>query len=259
LLDGSRLQLVEPIQVKPAMRLAIISDIHGNLEAFRQVLADIDQSGVDATVCLGDNVGYGPEPEQVVRLLRRRRIPSVMGNHELGVVDNDHFHWFNTPAQQSLLITRRLLTPETLDYIGKLPASLTVEECLCVHGSPPDSITTYLYELSTTLLRSLFQDMREQLCFVGHTHELAIVGFDGHEVSGTALGQGLLSLPTDQKCIINVGSVGQPRDGNNNAKYVIWDDTGPSIEVRFVPYNIEATAKKIVQLGFPEHFARRLW
>jgi predicted phosphodiesterase len=257
--DGSCSQVVEPIQVKPVMRLAIISDIHGNLEAFRQVLADIEQSAVDAAVCLGDNVGYGPEPQQVVELLRRHLIPSVMGNHELGVVDNTYFHWFNTPAQQSLVITRRLLTRETLEFIGKLPASLTVHGCLCVHGSPPDSAITYLYELSNTLLRSLFQNMREHLCFVGHTHELAVVRFDGLEVSSAALTEGLLDLEADHQYIINVGSVGQPRDGNNNAKYVIWDDARQSIEVRFIPYNIEATAKKIVQLGFPDHFARRLW
>jgi predicted phosphodiesterase len=252
-------QLVKQGKSNPVMRLAIISDIHGNLEALRAVLADIDRSRIDAVACLGDNVGYGPEPEEVVTLLRQRQIPSVMGNHELGIVDPAYFNWFNTTAQRSLVITRRLLSPDTLNYIKQLPSSLVILGCLCVHGCPPDSITTYLFELSDADLRSLLQDMAQPLGFVGHTHELEIILLDGQEVTRAPLPPPLTTLKQGVKALVNVGSVGQPRDGNNNAKYVIWDDSRRTLEVRFIPYDIAATAKKIVQRGFPQFYARRLW
>jgi predicted phosphodiesterase len=240
------------------MKLAIISDIHGNLAALREVLADIDRSRIDAVVCLGDNVGYGPEPEEVVTLLRQRQVPTVMGNHELGIVDPAYFHWFNATARQSLVITRRLLSPDTLHYIKQLPASLVIHGCLCVHGCPPNSSTTYLFEVSDADLRSLLQDTVQPLCFVGHTHELVIVILDDQDVTRAPLPP-LTTLKPGARALVNVGSVGQPRDGNNNAKYVIWDDSRRTLEVRFIPYNIAATAKKIIQRGFPEFYARRLW
>lgn len=102
------------------MRLAVVSDIHGNLEAFKQVLLDIDRSEVDGVVCLGDCIGYGPEPDQVVSLVRRKNIPSVMGNHELGLVNKSYLGWFNQPTQRSLLLTQELLSSDTLPMILRL-------------------------------------------------------------------------------------------------------------------------------------------
>ncbi|UCD87561.1 MAG: metallophosphoesterase family protein [Desulfobacterales bacterium] len=241
------------------MRLAIISDSHGNLEAFKEVLADIDQSKVDEIASLGDNIGYGPEPEEVVQLIRKHNIPSVMGNHELAVSDTRYLDWMNPSARQSLVLTRHLLSPDTVDYIDTLRPFMTIHESLCVHGCPPDSITKYLFELSRTQFRELFQGMKEKVCFVGHTHFPQIIVFDGQEVAGLPLQEGVFTLGQEHHYIINVGSVGQPRDGNNNAKYVIWDTTSASIEVRFIPYDIATTARKILELGFPEYNARRLW
>ena len=241
------------------MRLAIISDIHGNLEAFKEVLADIDRSRIDGLACLGDNIGYGPEPEQVIDLVRERDIPCVMGNHELAVLEVKYLDWMNTTARQSLVMTRELLSADSIEYIGTLPPAMTYHGSLCVHGAPPDSVVTYLFQLSTAQLEEAFRAMEEKICFLGHTHRLLIVSFDGNELVRAPLGNGSVSLHKDHQYIINVGSVGQPRDGNNNAKYVIWDMDSHSIEVRFVPYNIAATARKIIELGFPEFNARRLW
>ena len=241
------------------MRLAVISDVHGNLEALRSVLADIDRSKADATVCLGDNVGYGPEPEAVVELVRQRNIPCVMGNHELGVVDADYLGWFNATARRSLEINRRLLSPATVDFLGTLPATLVQAGCLCVHGCPPASITTYLFEVRQTELLQLLPTLEQRICFVGHTHDLELVDFDGRVVSIERLQRGLLQLQQRHRYIVNVGSVGQPRDGNNNAKYVIWDSGLDQLEVRFVAYDISATVRKILQLGLPAINAKRLW
>jgi predicted phosphodiesterase len=241
------------------MRVAVISDIHGNLEAFRQVLLDIDRCRVDATVCLGDCVGYGPEPERCVALLRHRNIPCVMGNHELGLVDSAYLGWFNRPTRHSLLLTRELVSSDTMEFIKGLPASEVLHGCLCVHGCPPDSATTYLFDVPDKKLVQLFQEMRERVCFVGHTHVLEIIGFEGGRVSRALLHRGRISLQGNRQFMINVGSVGQPRDGNNTAKYVVWDDTNRSVEVRFVPYDIAATVRKIREIGLPEMNARRLW
>jgi len=241
------------------MRLAIISDIHGNLEAFRQVLKDMDRSSVDDVVCLGDNIGYGPDPEEVVRLLRRRNIPSVMGNHELAAVDETCLMKMNPSARRSLSLTKELISKDTLDYIKGLKPSMIFHGSLCVHGYPPESMTTYLFQVSETELRQSLLAMKERICFVGHTHDLNIISFDGDNVTWHCLGQGVVSLDKDLQYMVNVGSIGQPRDGNNNAKYVIWDPASRTIEVRFIPYDIAATAHKILALGFPEFNARRLW
>ena len=241
------------------MRIGVISDIHGNLEAFMEVLKDLELSGVERVVCLGDNIGYGPEPERVVGLIRARNIPCVMGNHELGLVDPAYLSWFNPVARKSLMITRDLLSPESFAFMRSLQTSMTYEGCLCVHGCPPASITTYLFEARGFQLRQIFTNMKEKISFVGHTHDLEIISFDGHDIISARLREGSVALKKDLKYIVNAGSVGQPRDGNNNAKYVILDTQRQTLDVRYVPYDIGVTASAILELGFPSVNARRLW
>ncbi|ABK18396.1 metallophosphoesterase family protein [Syntrophobacter fumaroxidans] len=241
------------------MRIAILSDIHGNLEALEQVLEDLDRQRPDSVVCLGDNVGYGPNPEEVLNIVRERRMPCVMGNHELGVVDAQYLGWFNPLARTSLLITRQLLSSGSLEYIRDLKPFLIHEEGLFVHGCPPDSVTRYLFEVSNRAMAGLFQRMTQAVCFVGHTHDLELVTFDGARIRRIALGEGVVQLAEGCRHIVNVGSVGQPRDGNNNAKYVIWNVSANSVEIRFLPYDIPRTAEKILRLGFPEINALRLF
>ena len=241
------------------MRIAVISDIHGNLEALLRVLEDIEEQDIRRVVCLGDNIGYGPEPNEVVRLIEEHSIPCVMGNHELGLVQPEYLGWFNRSAKRSLLMTREMLTGVTMEYIRTLPSFLVESGGYFTHGCPPDRTTTYLFELSDHELESLFVEIDQALIFVGHTHDLAAVSFDGHGVRHFSLGKGSAHLKEGHRYMINVGSVGQPRDGNNNAKYVIWDQEAHEIEVRFVPYDIAKTADKILELGLPRINASRLW
>jgi predicted phosphodiesterase len=242
------------------MKVAIISDIHGNLDAFRQVLNDIDASGIDAVICLGDNVGYGPEPEQVIRQVRNRNIPCVMGNHEQAVLDRGYLDWFNPAARKSLQKTMPLLSEDSINFIRGLKSSLVIYQSRFVHGFPPDFIYTYLFQASKDTLKQTFSEMKERLCFVGHTHKLKLIGFDGKVSQHILLKEGIVKhLHKDRKYIINVGSVGQPRDGNNNAKYVIWNTSEGSLEVRFVPYDIAAVVSKIMAAGLPKVHADRLW
>lgn len=241
------------------MKLAVISDIHGNLDAFHRVLFDIDNSNIDAVVCLGDNIGYGPEPDQVVALIRERNIPSVMGNHELAFSDNNYLNWFNPAARASLTKTFEMLSDNSIQFINGLKFHISKYDCLFVHGLPPDSPTTYLFEASTERLRHIFENMKERLCFVGHTHTLQIVCNNGQAVFHAPLNRGVTTLDPGNRYIINIGSVGQPRDGNNNAKYVIWNASEDSIEVKFIPYNIESVVNKIIKAGLPKAHAARLW
>jgi predicted phosphodiesterase len=241
------------------MRLAVISDIHGNFDAFQEVLADIDKSRIDAVISLGDNVGYGPEPELVIQKIRARRIRSVQGNHELALKDPNYLSWFNPSARESLLITRSLLSDKSLAFIADLKPSLTAYDCRFVHGFPPDSPLTYMFQTTDRRKIKAFEKSAERLCFLGHTHILEIIGYDGQELECRNLPEGVTGLDKKKKFLINIGSVGQPRDGSNKAKYAIWDSDADTIDVRFVPYDIAGVVKKIQDAGLPEEHANRLW
>ena len=241
------------------MKIAVISDIHGNLEAFREVLTDIDNRQIGDIVCLGDSIGYGPEPEAVVQLIQERQIPSVLGNHEQALNQPRFLKRMNPSARKSAHITQDLLSPDTLAYCRRLQPSMIIQGARCVHGCPPDSPTTYLFAVSETRLERLFRATDERICFAGHTHDLEIIRFDGKKVTRHTLGPGHVDLDLSTQYIVIAGSVGQPRDGNNKAKYLIWDTDSATIEVRYVSYDIAKTADKILALGFPEFNATRLW
>jgi predicted phosphodiesterase len=241
------------------LRLAVFSDIHGNWDALQSVLADMERNRIDSRFCLGDCLGYGPEPEQVVREIRTRKIPWVMGNHELGLVDPSYLDWFNKPTRTSLLITRRLLSEGSLTYFKGLSSILSDRDCRFVHGFPPDSITTYLYEVSNREIQRILTALPERICFIGHTHALHLIASEGQRITYLPFKPGVFSLREGVKYLVNVGSVGQPRDGNNQAKYVIWDSRTDDLELRYVTYTIAKIEEKTLGLDFPEYNARRLF
>ena len=241
------------------MRLAVLSDIHGNIEALRVVLADIDALGITAVVSLGDNVGYGPRPEEVVALLRERAVPSVMGNHEAGLSFASRLAWFNPVARRALDITRTLVSAKTLAYLATLPDHLVADGLRFVHGAPPKAINTYLFELDEDELVGLFRLYPERLCFAGHTHDLKLYTLRGETAENRRFEEvAAMPLTPGARCIVNAGSVGQPRDGDHRAKYVIYDRDKDSVQVRRLEYDIEKTAREIIEQGIPETYARRL-
>ena len=240
------------------MRIAVLSDIHANMDALERVLADVDRSDADAVYCLGDSIGYGSEPEQVIRSLRRRRIPSVVGNHELAAIDPQFLAWFNPAARQSLKKTFALLSDESLAWIQGLPRYISAHGCRFVHGFPPDSPTLYLFQMESRRKQEILAALPEQVFFVGHTHLLDIITCDGGTVSGFDFRIGPNPLPPKLKYLVNIGAVGQPRDGDPRAKYVIWDTAARLLDIRCVPYDASAAAAKIRAAGLPESHARRL-
>jgi diadenosine tetraphosphatase ApaH/serine/threonine PP2A family protein phosphatase len=240
------------------MNIAVVSDIHGNLDAFESVLRDIDDIGVDRIYCLGDSIGYGPEPMGVIEVLQRREIPSVIGNHELALTHQKYLSCFNPSARESLLKTADMMTADGLQYAAGLPTSMVKAGARLVHGFPPDSPLIYLFQVSEKQMKKRLQKLEEPICFVGHTHDLDIVSFDGTNIQWERLDQGLRRLSPDMRYIVNIGSVGQPRDGDNRAKYALWDTAEHSIEIRFVEYDIASTVRKILKAGLPRAHARRL-
>ena len=241
------------------MQIAIISDIHGNIEALDQEQADIDNLQVEKIIELGDNIGYVPDSEQVVARILDRGIPSILGNHELALVEPEILDWFNPAARESLLKTQKMLSKQSLAFIESMKKSMVMYGCRFVHGFPPDSVMTYMFEVDQGGLERAFSTSKDQLCFTGHTHRLEAAGSDGEKIRRHRLRRGIFQINPSHKYIFNVGSVGQPRDGDNRAKYVIYDDADQTLEARFVPYDIVITAKKIIAAGLPRMHADRLW
>ncbi len=241
------------------MRLAVIADIHANYTALQAVLADIDQQGVDEIINLGDFIDYGPRPEDVTRRLIERNIPSIIGNHEAAVIDPRVQESFAAHAYQSFQITRQMLSEQTVAYIKSLPRVIIKHQLRFVHGVPPDSVHDYIIYQSKHKLYYIFQSLAEPLAFVGHTHVLTLFSWDGEQAVASQLPQGETALEKGYKYIINVGSVGQPREHNKQAKYVIYDSRKQRLDVRFIDYDTARTAAEIRQAGLPEYNARRLF
>jgi len=240
------------------MKTAIISDIHANATALEAVLKDIDSCVVDMVLSLGDNIGYGPEPEKVINILRSKKIPSVTGNHELGVTRPNFLPLFNPVARKSIEMTLDMLSESSIAHIKKFPNVIVKNNLRFVHGYPPESPTKYLFELSDEEIQESLSQMVEKYCFIGHTHDLEILILENNRLTRRPLEKGIFPLNPNNKYIINSGSVGQPRDGNSQAKYVIWNSDTNELSVRYITYNISDTVKKIYKAGLPEQHALRL-
>ncbi|HSO19867.1 MAG TPA: metallophosphoesterase family protein [Desulfosarcina sp.] len=237
---------------------AVLSDIHGNLEAFEAVLRDIASLGIETTYSLGDNIGYGPDPEAVIQRLAALAIPSVLGNHELAVIDPSELDWFNPVARESLRKTVAMLSEASLDVIHRFPYCRVQDVYRFVHGFPPDSPVIYQFQVDAAEIEETFAALPEQVFFTGHTHFPEMIAYRNGRIEREDLHQGVRQLEADARYIVNVGSVGQPRDGNNCAKYVVFDPERPALELRYVPYEVEAVVAKILAAGLPESHATRL-
>jgi len=240
------------------VKAAVLSDIHANLEAFEAVHADLLQQGADRVICLGDNIGYGPDPDEVVSRMRQLDYVSVLGNHEFALMDQRGRRWLNFQAAENNVETEKLLSEENKKYCSNLPAFLEFENAHFVHAYPPASLFRYVDRQSDDKIAALFDSTPTSLFFLGHSHRLELVTGKEGVVSRRALKQETVLLIPDEKYIVSCGSVGQPRGGDNRAKYLLWDCENHQLEVRFVEYDYKTTMAKIRKLGFPEIYALRL-
>ena len=237
------------------MKTAILSDIHGNLEALEAVISDLEEFKPARIICLGDLIGYGPDPEAVINKVADHEFTCVLGNHEAALSSAKALSWLNFMARENNLATKALLSDRSIEFCATLPRSLSFEESCFVHGCPPDSILKYLYMLRDADLNALVESLPEKRFFVGHTHDLQIITVSDDQINRAKLTEGTLQLDDESSYFINVGSVGHPRDGTSKAKYAIWDANVGTLRVRAVPYPAEITAEKIISRGFPKAYA----
>ncbi len=236
-----------------------MSDIHSNYQALRAVFYDIKKKKINKIYCIGDIIGYGPQPNKVINFLKEHNIMCTKGNNDFATFHDDELDTINDDAKESILITRKLLTKDAKKFLRSLPTHLEEDTILLVHGMPPDDIMTYISDISHHEIKEALKNMKQQFCFVGHTHELKLYSLEESKLIVKDLHRGTTMLPKTRKHIINIGSVGQPRDDNHDAKYVIFDTKTNTLEVRYVPYNIDRTAELIEEKGLPEDNAERLY
>jgi predicted phosphodiesterase len=240
------------------MHCLVLSDIHSNLEAFEAVLNDAGP--VDEVWCLGDVVGYGPDPNACVELLRTLPYHCVAGNHDWATLGKLDLNDFNPDARDANLWNRKQLTPDNLAFLEALPEVIVEGDFTLTHGSPRHPIWEYIIYASTARINFSYFDTR--FCLVGHTHTPVIFGL--HEVYGEHTCEAMppaLNNPLklgSERLIINPGSVGQPRDGNPDASYAILDMDSLSLEHRRVAYPIEKTRAKMVEHELPMRLVLRL-
>ncbi|MCT4535614.1 metallophosphoesterase family protein [Halodesulfovibrio sp.] len=242
------------------MRIAVLSDIHANYEALTHVLHDITHSFPDVSeiISLGDIVGYGPDPELCVKAVQERGIISVAGNHELGVGRSKYRSCFNKQSIEVVDKTALMLSEQSLQYLRSLPLVLSLHGALFVHGLPPRSAFQYIWELDDERVLLKFSRFPEQIAFLGHTHELGLVRAANGVVERCDLHEGEYTLDFISRYMVNAGAVGQPRDGDPRAKYLVWDTESHELIVRCVAYDPAETVAKMKARGLPERYARRL-
>lgn len=251
------------------MRLAVISDIHSNAQALHAVLADIEKQKVDGIVCLGDIVGYGPDPLECIDVVQEKCDWSLLGNHDFAVVYEPTN--FNVPAEQGTYWTRSALTAETdeqararrWDFLSRLRVRVQFGEpktIVAVHGSPRRPVNEYVFPddaINATAKIQLIFEQFEHRAIVGHTHVPGVFTDEPDFYTPGEL-KNRFNFREEEKCMINVGSVGQSRDGDPRASYVIIDDEGVTF-VR-VEYDIDVTAEKIRDIPqLADWFAERLY
>lgn len=240
------------------MRYAIIADIHSNLGAFHAVLQDMEkQGGVEEIWCLGDVVGYGPEPRECIELLRRQRHLCIAGNHDWAAVGKLDTTLFNREAADAARWTADQLSPEDIDYLQNLPLNLEKGDFTLVHGSPREPIWEYVLSPQTAIIN--FEYFNSKFCLVGHSHMPLVFDLDRDGICDLRqLPHELFLRQEGKRLIINCGGVGQPRDGDPRASYAILDDEQEILRHYRVEYDILTTQQKMYDLGLPPRLAGRL-
>jgi len=229
------------------MRFGIISDVHSNLEALTKAFQLIDHESVDEIVCLGDVVGYGANPNECVNLVRQRCRTILRGNHDAAAVNPLNAESFTKNARIAAEWTRQQLSDENKQFLGALPYTARRDEILFVHSSPYEPESWY-YVLSEEDLEVAFQSFSEQICFIGHSHFPGIFSEEGPAKA----------VNRASRFLVNVGSVGQPRDGNSKLSFGIFDtETWNYRNVRS-EYPLHIAAEKILRAGLPRALSDRL-
>lgn len=226
------------------MKYAVISDMHSNIEALTKVLGEIKTRNVNEIICLGDIVGYGANPDEVADLVRREARYVVRGNHDDALFDEISFSMINPYARAAIDYTRASLSADNYDWLGKIPMTERFADLLLAHASPSEP-REWKYVFSEADAQMELSSFDEKICLIGHTHVPVIFRKKISE--------------TEVRELINVGSVGQPRDGDNRASFGIIDTGNYTYENIRIEYDYKAAASKIIAAGLPSFLAERLY
>jgi len=236
------------------MKFAIFGDIHANLEAFQSVIADSGEQGCTNYVCLGDIVGYAANPSECLEIVRAMNCPVVRGNHDEGAASTSLLEELNPLAQRALLWTRDQLNDDQRQWLRELRLVRQVRDFTVVHATL-DSPGSWGYVTNRFDAMASYSYQVTQVGFYGHTHVPRV--FEKDDTVRGARGE-LVELQRGVKYFVNVGSVGQPRDGDWRASYAIYDVQTQTICIRRVEYDIQTAQKKILAAGLPPLLAERL-
>jgi predicted phosphodiesterase len=240
------------------MRVAVLADIHGNLEALEAVLIAIEREAIQHIVCLGDVVGYGPDPLGCIYRLQEVNAAVLLGNHDQAMFAPRELHAFNALARPSLVYARQLMGEEELRYLQALPLLIEgvegMDDVVFAHASPQQPAEWDPLYMHSRIARSM-DELSHKIAFVGHTHYAGIhCKMRGRTV---ALTSSIVAIGPHQY-LVNPGSVGQPRDGDWRASYAIWDTGKNGVELQRVEYALKRTQEKMNALEFPQFTIDRL-
>jgi diadenosine tetraphosphatase ApaH/serine/threonine PP2A family protein phosphatase len=236
------------------MQLAVLSDIHANLAALDAVRDDLPD--VDELWVLGDIVGYGPQPNEVIARLQEMGARSVMGNHDGAAIGEVDIDWFNPDAARAIRWTAEVVDENSRAYLATLPEVRREGELTAVHGSPRDP--TWEYITDTEVAGANLASFDTRLCLHGHTHVPVIFRADDGQVRAVPATPGQAVSLESGRLLANPGSVGQPRDGNPAASYLIVDTEAHTAEFRRIAYDVAATQRAMHEAGLPPRLAERL-
>ena len=238
------------------MRVAVISDIHGNLHALQAVLAALGEERPDAIWCLGDLVGYGPRPNECTSTVSRSASVCLVGNHDLGVLGRLPLADFSHDAAAAARWSRDVLTDAARGYLERRKTSTRTPHAELFHASPRDPVWEYV--LSAEAARAALRLTSAPVVLVGHSHVALAFTAEDSEVAGTLAPGGTEIDLTSGRWLLNPGSVGQPRDGDARAAYALLDFDGGRATFKRVPYPVERTQEEILERGLPDALADRL-
>ncbi|MFA5272224.1 MAG: metallophosphoesterase family protein [Candidatus Omnitrophota bacterium] len=238
------------------MRYAIFSDIHGNLEAFQEALKFYKQERIDRFIFLGDIVGYGVNPKEVIALLKEINPVSIAGNHDWGVTNRLSGEHFNEYAEAALVWTKQIITEKEIKYINTFPLTYEEDNFFCVHGTLNDP-QNFNYLSGINEARVNFLLLKQQILFVGHSHKAQIYYANSGGVFFYP--QSEVTIKNNEKYIINVGSIGQPRDRDRRLSFCIYDTEEKLARIVRLDYNISAAAEKIINARLPAMLSSRLF
>ncbi|HNY90464.1 MAG TPA: metallophosphoesterase family protein [bacterium] len=239
------------------MRVGIFSDVHGNLEALEQVLRTLKAEHCDEIVFLGDAVGYGPQPDECVAAIAEVASLAILGNHDDAVLGRTNPFFFNDLALRAVLWTGRVITQETRAGLGRYELVGRRDGIFFVHATPVNPPAwEYLHDITDT--ERNFAAFTERICFIGHSHTPG--GFASGAEGGfyPLPGHGRITLNPRNRYIINVGSVGQPRDGDPRACFALYDQQTGIVEFHRVEYDVQKTQQLMRTRRLPEMLALRL-